>query len=292
LSENNFYYLKYISMTQEVKEKELIPEANKMPAGQDNTDVEAATPPPEGMAKSSPLDRMKGMEKFKEKDYENSDLALNDALDALDELIPQSEEASKMKSDMAELFKNVPQIPYLIKVAQETGNFQAAIQSLYDSPEDMLLKEGDEGYDKVQEMMDKRVARDNQDSELYEKYNTNMSTFPQRFEEWAKSREVAEEEKNDFLTYMDDMLVKLVTGEIDEEVLDKMLQSYRYKQEIGDIGEDAAIAEANTNKGNASAKDALLKVPEGVSPKSATPAPKKKQTPLGELFQEGVYKRE
>jgi len=232
----------------------------------------------------SSSERMKGMERFKDKEYESPEQALNDVLDALEEVLPQSAEAEKIKNDMTELFKKHPEIPYLIKVAEETGDFHTAIQSLYDNDEDMLMKEGDEGYENLKKIRNDRLEKSNTENELLEKYNSNMENFPAMFDEWATKRGLNDADKEGMYALLDDMLIKLASGDVDAEVLDKMYQAYSYKRDIGDLEEDKSIAAANAENANTKPQKSLVAIPEGTSPAVKPDAPKQKTNPSEDVF--------
>jgi len=248
-----------------------------------NQEADTAAGTQEVKPPTSPLDRMKTMDRFKEKEYESPEQALEDALNALEEISPKSEEGEKMKNDLLELFKKHPEIPYMLKIAEETGDFHVAIQSLYDNSEDMLMKEGDEGYDKLSQLRKDRIDKANTEKELLDKYNSNMESFPQKFDQWAEARKLSNEDKEGMYALLDDMLMKLVSGDIDEDVLDKMYQAYSYKRDIGELEEDNAVAEANAENANQKESKPIMPVPEGVSPAGSI-APKEKIDPLTEIY--------
>jgi len=251
----------------------------------DNNDVTSQEENIGTTAKPSPSERMKGMDRFKDKEYESPEQALADALDALEEVTPQSQEAQKIKSDMVELFKKHPEIPYLIKVAEETGDFYTAIQSLYDNDEDMLVREGDEGYDNLKKVRNDRMEKSKIEQELLDKYNTNMESFPAKFDAWAESKNLTEEDKDGMYSFLDGLLSKLVTGDLDEEVLDKMYQAYSYKRDMGELEEDKAIATANVENTKQKPVKPIMPMPDGTSPAVKADVPNGvKVDPLSELY--------
>ena len=228
----------------------------------------------------SPYERMKKMERFKDKTYENSDQALAEVLDAFEEVLPKSEEAERMKNEMLEVFKKHREIPYLIKIAEEMGDFHPAILSLYDNDEDMLLREGDEGYEKLKKMRSDRIERAEMEQELLNKYNSNMESFPKKFDDWSMVRKLTDGDKDGMYSFLDDMLVKLVSGDVDEDVLDKVYQAYTYKREIGNLEEDEAIAKANAEGAGKKPAADILPIPESTSPAKKPTVAQQKTDPF------------
>ena len=254
---------------------------NEITENTDNKEIEQGT---EEVKTLAPTQRMKGMERFKDKEYESTEQALNDVLDALEEVTPQSEEAEKIKNDMIALFNKHREIPYLIKVAEETGDFQVAIQSLYDNDDDMLMREGDEGYENLKKIRSDRIEKSNMENELLDKYNKNKEDFPAMFEQWAGVRGLKDEDKEGMYSFLDDMLVKLVSGDVDKDILDKMYQAYAYKRDMGELDEDKAIAQANAENANQKQEKPLVAIPEGSSPKANNPDNQTKNTPFEDVF--------
>jgi hypothetical protein len=257
----------------------------------DNADVTSAEEVISKEAKTSPTERMKGMDRFKDKEYESQEQALADALDVLEETMPQSQEAEKIKKDMTDLFKKHPEIIYLIKVAEETGDFHTAIQSLYDNDEDMLMREGDEGYDNLKKIRGDRIEKSNAEQELLDKYNANMESFPARYDAWAEQNGLTDEDKDGLYAFLESMLPKLITGDLDEEILDKMYQAYSYKRDLGDLEEDKAIATANVENAKSKPAAPVMPIPEGTSPAVKPDIPKEKVDPLTEVYENEMKKK-
>jgi signal recognition particle GTPase len=146
------------------------------------------------------------------------------------------------------------------------------------------LREGDEGYDKLKKMRSDRIEKANTEQELLERYNSNMENFPAKFDEWASQRGLKEEDKEGMFAFLDDMLVKLVSGDVDKDVLDKIYQAYSYKRDIGDLDEDRAIAAKNAENVNQKSETPILPIPEGNSPVSK-PKMEAGKTPFDDVFE-------
>ena len=67
-------------------------------------------------------------------------------------------------------------------------------------------------------------------------------------------------------------------------MLDKVYQAYSYKREIGDLEEDKAIAQANTDNANNKPNKNLLPMPDGKSPVAKPEMPKQRINPLDEIY--------
>ena len=96
-------------------------------------------------------ERLPTYDKFKDKSYESEDDAVSDAISYMEELSQNSKSVDEFKQNFMKVIDENPILDYIIKSIKETGSLQASLQSLFDNPEDMLLKEGDEGYESVQE---------------------------------------------------------------------------------------------------------------------------------------------
>lgn len=251
----------------------------------EKTETAVVTPKPNRLA-----ERLRGRDKYKEKEYQNEEDAIDDVLELLDELESNSKEAETFKQGMMSLISENPMLAYILKEAKENKNLIASIQALYDSPEEMMIKEGDEGYDAVQSKIKGRIERETADKEIYSKWDEAMKKFPETFKTWADAKNIPPEERDVFADFLADTMIKLVSGDIDEITLNRMWESFKYKEDIAALEEDLGISnENNTTEAVAENKAPIIPLPEGNVAKPAQEAPPRKLNPMEELRQSGYY---
>jgi hypothetical protein len=235
------------------------------------------------------INKLKGIDKYKEKEYAQEEEAIDDALSLMDELDANSKEAEKFKQGMMQLISENPMLAYMIKEAQSGGNPMAAMQSLYDKPEDMMLKDGDEGYSSVQSRINERMKREAEDQNIMSKWEDAMQKFPETFNKWASDKNIPEEERNSFADFLSETMMKLATGEVDEDMLNRMWESFIYKKDVQVLNEDLNIANANAESSPEISKEPIMPIPESAS----TPPPKQPQqrklNPLEQLKKANLY---
>lgn len=241
------------------------------------------------IATPSFFDRMKGKDRFKDKEYENEAMALEDALMYIDELEPQTQEAQAFKDSLTATLNAYPQIAYLLEDMKTTGDFNVSLQGMFDNPEDMLLREGDEGYDVAQERRNNRIEQERINSDLKNRYEKNMELFPSIFEEFKAEKGMSDEEADTFIDYTVQLAERIVTGEMGKEEMEKLWQAYRYPEDIAAVDEDLAIADVNANLNEKSSPDDDFEIPVGSTPAAKTmPDMSPKRNPLEEVIQAGM----
>ena len=191
------------------------------------------------------LGKLKGYEKYKGKEYGENDDITEDVLSLIDELDANSKSAENFKQGMMKLVEENPIIAYILESAKNGVNPISAIQGMVDSPEEMMLREGDDGYDNVQNKIKERIQREAADREIMGKWDSAMETFPKTFKSWVEGKNITDADKNDFADFLSDTMTKLATGQVDAELLDRMWESFKYKSDIGALSEDMGIAKAN-----------------------------------------------
>ena len=85
-------------------------------------------------------------------------------------------------------------------------------------------------------------------------------------------------------------MVKLVTGEIDEDTLNRMWESFKYKEDIAALEEDLGISKENEITLPTEDKEPIMPLPEGNVAKPAAEAVPKKLNPMEELMAANYYK--
>jgi hypothetical protein len=234
--------------------------------------------------------RMKKLKRFQDKDYDSHETALADAISAIEELEPQSEEAVKFKEDMTKLLTEKPELAYVIQQSAKGVGLIPALHGLHDNPEDMLIREGDEDWDKVEEMRKSRIERDNMFDNLNAEYQKNAENFGSMYEGWSSTKGMDDNDKGNFLGYLSDLSEKLAKGAISEQELDELYKAYRYDGDITAIDEDMKIASANQQPEVAPNQEELLPIPAGSSPPAQAPQAPKKKNALDELQEAGMLK--
>lgn len=233
----------------------------------------------------APLDRMRSMERFKDREYETESMALEDALSALDELEATSKEGSDFKDAMFELLTNVPELGYLFDDYKKTGNFMVSLQSLFENPEDMLLRDGDDGYDMAQQRRSDFLEREKINSGLMDRYTKSQEAFPVMFEEFLANRGLSEDEGTAILDFAMNLAEKSATGELTEYDLDKIWRLMNLEKDEAAFSEDREIADLNAEVPPVEDED--FAVPSGSSPSATPNLETKKGTPLDDLFKSG-----
>ena len=239
----------------------------------------------EAKPKGRLAEKLSGIDKFKEKSYDNEDDAVSDALSYIEELSENSKQADEFKQNFMQVIEDNPMLAYIINNIKETGSLQVSLQSLFDKPEDMLLREGDEGYDQVQELVNKRVQQELADKAIVQKHEQNMANFPEKLDKWAEAKNIDEAEKVNFSDFIGEFMVKIVTGDVEDEELNKLWDSYKYKSDVSDLQEDLGISNANAAPKTAKQGD-ILPIPQSTTP-AAKPAPEPSQQkidPLTEIY--------
>lgn len=236
------------------------------------------------------VEKLKGKDKYKEKEYQNDEEAIDDVLELLDELESNSTEAENFKQGMMKLVADNPMLAYILKEAKDNKNIVASIQSLYDNPEEMMLKEGDDGYEDVQSKVQNRMQREGAEKEISAKWDAAMQKFPETFKAWADAKNIEDSERNGFADFLADTMVKLVTGEIDDDTLNRMWESFKYKEDIAALEEDLGISKENEMPLSTEGKEPIMPLPEGNVAKPAAEAVPKKLNPMEELMAANYYK--
>jgi ElaB/YqjD/DUF883 family membrane-anchored ribosome-binding protein len=252
----------------------------------ENTEMNTAAAAAAGAKPKGKLaERLSGYDKFKEKSYENEDDAISDAIAYIDELSASTKESEEFKENFMRVIEENPMLAYLVNSIKETGNIQASLQSLFDNPEDMLLQEGDDGYDKVQELVNKRVEQALANDKIANEYKQKMASFPDTLNKWAEAKNIDEAEKINFAEFIGEFMTKLVTGDIKEDELNKLWDSYKYKSDVSELQEDLGISNANA-EAKPDKQEPLLPIPQSTTP-AASPkpeTPQQRRTPLDEVF--------
>jgi len=140
-------------------------------------------------------EKLKSRDKYKEKEYQNEEETINDTLELLDELEASSMEAENFKQGMMKLVEANPMLAFILKEAKENKNIISSIQSLYDNPEEMMLKEGDDGYDDVQSKIQSRLERETADKVIMDKWEEASKKLPETFKAWADAKNISPEEE-------------------------------------------------------------------------------------------------
>jgi hypothetical protein len=243
----------------------------------------------EETAAVSPLDRMRNMDRFKDVEYESESAALEDALSALEELEPVSKEGAEFKEAIFELLNNVPELGYLFDDYKKTGNFMVSLQSLFENPEDILLKEGDEGYDIAQKRRADFLEREKINTDLLGRMEQTKESAPLVFSEFIADIGASETEADAFNAYAMDLAERIATGELGKEELKKLWQAFKYEEDVAAIDEDLSIASMNSEIPQEDEEDFAL--PSGSTPATKQPAvPKTAMTVADELEQYGFLK--
>ena len=236
------------------------------------------------------VEKLKGKDKYKEKEYQNDEEAIDDVLELLNELESNSQEAENFKQGMMKLIADNPMLAYILKEAKENKNIVASIQSLYDNPNEMMLQEGDEGYEDVQSRVQSRMQREGAEKEISSKWEAAMQKFPETFKAWADAKNIETEERDMFADFLADTMVKLVTGEIDDDTLNRMWESFKYKEDIAALEEDLGISNENKTPISTEDETPIMPLPEGNVAKPAAEAVPKKMNPMEELMAANYYK--
>ena len=252
----------------------------------ENTDIGDVV---ETKPKSRLAERLSGIEKFKDKSYENEDDAVSDAIALIDDLEASSKEGADFLENIKKTIDEYPIVGHILTDIKKTGSIQASLQSLFDNAEDMLLREGDEGYDIVQERLKKRAEQSEIDEGIKQNWEKNMADFPATFEAWAEQKGIDEAEQENFSAFIGDFMTKLVTGEIKNEELDKLWDSYKYNDDVSELKEDLGVSKANEVPAEKK-PDALLPMPASTTPAQQTKAeePNEKVDPLTEIYNSGM----
>ena len=234
-------------------------------------------------------EKLKSRDKYKEKEYQNEEETINDTLELLDELEASSMEAENFKQGMMKLVEANPMLAFILKEAKENKNIISSIQSLYDNPEEMMLKEGDDGYDDVQSKIQSRLERETADKVIMDKWEEASKKLPETFKAWADAKNISPEERDVFADFLSDTMIKLVTSDIDDIMLNRMWESFKYKEDIAALEEDLGISQENATASVEEDKTPMIPLPEGNVATPAKEAPPRKLNPMEELKQAGYY---
>ena len=232
----------------------------------------------------SAFERMRGMKRFEGRDYADESAALEDALSSIDELEASTSESQAFKDALAELLNGNPQIAFLLEDVKKTGNFHASLMSMFDNPEDLLLKEGDEGYDAVQERVNSRIDGERTNAELRSRIEANQERFPAVLDAFIAKKGATEEEADAFMTESSQLAENIIMGDVTEEDLEKLWKMHKYDADIADVDEDLSIAALNTETEGTPTEEEFS-VPQGITPAIAPSAPQRAMNPLEEVIQ-------
>ena len=84
-------------------------------------------------------------------------------------------------------------------------------------------------------------------------------------------------------------MIKLVTSDIDDIMLNRMWESFKYKDDIAALEEDLGISKENATASVEEDKTPMIPLPEGNVATPAKEAPPRKLNPMEELRQAGYY---
>ena len=242
--------------------------------------AEAAAAMPSGKLS----EKLSGMDKYKDKTYQNEEEAVSDAIALIDEMDASSKEAAEFKENFMKVIEENPVLAFILKDIKETGSIQASLQSLFDSPEDMLLREGDEGYDTVQEKVKKRAEQDKANDDISQKWEQNQVENQKVFADFVEKKGIDEAEQDSFADFIGNFAVKIIMGEIKDEELSKLWDAYKYNDDVSALEEDLGISKANETPAQ-KRQAPILPMPAAATPaQKTTPETPERIDPLTEIY--------
>lgn len=240
------------------------------PTEEPATDMPAEEPIP--TKKDAFMSKMK--EGYPDKNFETDDdmyEAASEMMDEVTKLRASNADSEEFKQSLAKAIEENPGLALLIQRTIETGNLRVALQDIVDDPNDLVLQEGEEGYDMAQERMNKRIAREQAQDEINAKWEANKDKIPQTLQAWSEAKGLNETELDNFVEFILSISERILTGDIDEDVLSQLYKSYTYDDKVGEVEEDKAIAENNAKPAKKSAPSMPMPANNAPSPKTTLP---------------------
>lgn len=112
--------------------------------------------------------------------------------------------------------------------------------------EDLTLEEGDDNYDKWKEAKSQRLAKAAQIAEQQKEIAENEVASSKLFNDYAAEKNMTEQEKDEFLSIINDALFALLYKKIDRKFLDLCFKGSRFDKAVAEAEQVGEINGRNT----------------------------------------------